>query len=69
MILSQNVKDSGNVTVRCEVTENTCGYRARKFIRMIVRNDVMIISSVLFSVLFSENFTSFLKFMITDLVN
>jgi len=62
----QKDKDKGNVTVRCEVTENTCGYKARKFISRIMINDVMIINSVLFSVLFSVNLTSFLKFLIND---
>jgi len=45
------------------VVENTWGYSAKKFINRIVMNDVMIISSVLFSVLFRVNLTSFLKFL------
>ena len=65
MIPNQNDKDRGRVTVKCEVTENTCGYRAKKFISRIIRKDVMIINSVPFSVLFNVKLTSFLKFPIT----
>lgn len=68
IIPSQNEIDNGKVTVRCEVTENTCGYSARKFISKIVKNDVMIISSVPFSVLFKVKLTSFLKFLMIIIV-
>jgi len=63
MIPIQNDNDIGRVTVRCEVVENTWGYSAKKFINRIVVNDVMIISLVLFSVLFNVKLTSFLKFL------
>jgi hypothetical protein len=63
IIPNQNVSDRGRVTVRWEVTENTCGYKARKFISKIDRNAVIIISSVPFSLLFKVKLTSFLKFL------
>lgn len=63
IIPNQKDKDRGRVTVRWDVTENTCGYNARKFISRIIKNDVIIINSVLFSFLFNVKLTSFLKFV------
>jgi len=56
--------DSGIVKDRCEVTEKFCGYKAEKFSKMIIKNSVITISSVPFSVFTIENFTSFLKLIV-----
>lgn len=47
MMAVQEIKDSGRVMVRCEVTENTCGYKATKFITKIEINKVIKTFSVL----------------------
>jgi hypothetical protein len=64
----QSVNDSGRVVVKWEVGEKICGYKAVKFIKIIVIKDSIIMFSVLFSVLLSENFTSFLNLVITVFV-
>jgi len=65
---SQNIKDTGSVTIRWDVMENTCGYKALKLIKIIDENAIIINSSVLFSVLFNVNFTSvFIEFKISSI--
>lgn len=52
---SHLTKDKGRVTTRCEVTENTCGYKAVKFINKIVKNTVRTKFGTLFSDFFKVN--------------
>lgn len=58
---NQKISDNGNVTVRWEVGEKICGYKAKKFITKIMENTIIIIVSLPFSFLLSVNLTSFLK--------
>ena len=46
MIVSQIVRDRGNVMGRCAVTEKFCGYRAVRFISKILMNIKIRIASV-----------------------
>jgi len=67
IILLQNIRDSGSVNVRCEVTENTCGYSAMKFVIEINRNVIIIMVFVPFPVFPIENFTSFFSISTVDI--
>jgi len=58
---NQNVKDKGKVTVIWEVGEKICGYKARKFIVIIIKKVSIIMFSLLFSFLFKVKETSFLN--------
>ncbi len=58
---TQKVNESGKVVASCEVGENTCGYKAKKFKVKIVRNAVIIKTFLPFSFLPKVKLTSFLK--------
>ena len=57
----QNVRASGRFTLKWDEGEKTWGYSATKFINRILKNRVMIKISLLFSVFFRENLTSFFR--------
>src|SRR5882724_7168375 len=62
VIINQEEMDSGSVTVKCEVKENTCGYKARKFVIKISTNVDRITISTLFSGFIRLNLISFFMF-------
>jgi len=69
MIDNHIVSEIGNVIVKWEVKEKILGNKAIKFINKIVVNINIIITSVLFSVFFIVNFTSFFMFIKIKLFN
>lgn len=65
---TQNERETGNVTAKCEVGEKIWGYRAKKFIKRTAVNNSIIILSLLFSFLFNVNLTSFFIVLISFLI-
>jgi hypothetical protein len=66
---NQNVRDKGRLIETWEVTENTWGYKAVKFMSRMNKKINRIMFSLPFSLLFSVNFTSFLNVRIIFLKN
>ena len=54
-------RDNGRVITRCDVIENTWGYKAKKFINKIDKKTVRIKLGTPFSEFFNVNFTSFIN--------
>jgi len=61
----QNINEIGSVIVKWEVGEKIWGYKAKKFIVKIIKNNIKIITSLPFSFLFKVNLTSFLNVKIS----
>jgi len=56
---SQNNSEIGRVTVKWEVTEKICGYKAKMLAPTIIAKTLTIMGSTLFCVVFNEYSTSF----------
>lgn len=65
--VNQNANDNGRFTAMWEVKEKFCGKRAIIFVIKMVEKIPKIITSVLFSVLFKVNLTSFFKVLVIKL--
>jgi len=65
---SQNNSEIGRVTVKWEVTEKICGYKAKMLATPIITKTLTIMGSTLFCVVFNEYTTSFFIILITFFV-